>query len=604
MKLTGNGKRGAVACFRPMRGAWWLAASLLLVGSEVALAIASNPPQWTWDPTFTAFIGMKSESSRWVAVDGVITRDSSDPRRPDVRTLAKGTQVRLLDDSHSDGYCYVQMLDAARGDYSDVWVACRDLSAEKVEPAQAQQPDPATRWVVGSAVNLRVAPDANAEVAGLMALNSTVKLLRENAGGGYCEVQTASVASGFIACRYLASAPVDLVRLSQPESPEYDPERAFWIQPSLEKLGKYALFLVVQRAGITWEKAVEQAGQAFSASDCDFVRTNDESLWPRNEALERMKAHLAKERHLGSAPGPLLDWAELKRIAKQAHNSDSDLGSQVSGAETLFPSLYLYWWDRNDSGATAHRTPRDAALIHALEFPTIKPSLFRNEKEIAPPGFTTEALSGHFGIVYRQVIKPRPAKMDEDDPLWGAALYDMLSHTTLLTQPIQRVQLFRDGRLRSQNSFAQRTEIFQELTWSIGSEGGIGFTFGYPDEAAMGYDGSSSDHSFGKVSLERNPAGSLFVFYTAIPLPRDQAKLTQSVTKMNHEATGFSSGAQFNFDLDDDGVPDLIVWEGTGRGNDPHISPATDEPWFRLVLVNINGRWKMLGGDQFGYGGP
>lgn len=72
---------------------------------------------------------------------------------------------------------------------------------------------------------------------------------------------------------------------------------------------------------------------------------------------------------------------------------------------------------------------------------------------------------------------------------------------------------------------------------------------------------------------------------------------------MNHEATGFSSGAQFNFDLDDDGVPDLIVWEGTGRDNGYSInSPDTDEPWYRLVLVNIDGRWKVLGTDQFGYG--
>ncbi|MDR0775603.1 MAG: SH3 domain-containing protein [Azonexus sp.] len=607
MKLTGSGKRGAVAGFRPMRGARWLVASLLLVGGGVALAASADPPQWTWDPTFTVFIGMKPESLRWVAADGAVARNDLDPKSPVAGTLAKGTLVRLLNDDPPKykGYCYVQILGLTHYPYPDGWIACSDLSAEKVESTQTQKVDPATRWVVGSAVNLRVAPDANAEVSGLLALNSTVKLLRENAGGDYCEVQTASIASGFIACQYLASAPVNLLRLSQPESPEYDPERAFWIQPSLEKLGQYALFLVVQRAGITWKEAVEQV--SGDAESDDFARANNEGPWPRNEALERMKAHLAKGQ-FGFAPGALADWVELKRIAAQAHSSNSDLGSQASGAEALFPSLGLYWWDRYDSGAPAYRPPRDAALVHALEFPTIKPSLFRDGKEIAPPELAAEALSGHFGIVYRQVIKPRPAKMDENDRPYGhGALYDMLSHTTLLTQPIQRVQLFRDGRLRSQTSFAQRTEPFQELVWSSGCEGDvIGFTFGDADARvwrAFGDGDGDNGFSFRKASFRRNPAGSLFAFYTATPLPRDQAKLTRSVTKMNHEATGFSSGAQFNFDLDDDGVPDLIVWEGTGRDNGYSInSPDTDEPWYRLVLVNIDGRWKVLGTDQFGYG--
>ena len=41
--------------------------------------------------------------------------------------------------------------------------------------------------------------------------------------------------------------------------------------------------------------------------------------------------------------------------------------------------------------------------------------------------------------------------------------------------------------------------------------------------------------------------------------------------------------------------------QGTGPG---HLEGATttDDRWYRLVLVNMGGKWKVLGSDVFGYG--
>jgi hypothetical protein len=104
-------------------------------------------------------------------------------------------------------------------------------------------------------------------------------------------------------------------------------------------------------------------------------------------------------------------------------------------------------------------------------------------------------------------------------------------------------------------------------------------------------------------SLKQNPAGSLFAFYTATALARQQAIRTETPMKMDRNATGFARGTQMHFDLDADGIPDLAVWEGEGKGPG-HLEGATttDDRWYRLALVNIAGRWKVLGSDAFSYG--
>ncbi|UUZ49746.1 hypothetical protein LP420_06055 [Massilia sp. B-10] len=62
-------------------------------------------------------------------------------------------------------------------------------------------------------------------------------------------------------------------------------------------------------------------------------------------------------------------------------------------------------------------------------------------------------------------------------------------------------------------------------------------------------------------------------------------------------------GTHWHFDIDGDGIADLSVWEGQGKGPG-HLDGVTqtDDRWYRLAMVNINGSWKVLGHDTFGYG--
>ena len=46
-----------------------------------------------------------------------------------------------------------------------------------------------------------------------------------------------------------------------------------------------------------------------------------------------------------------------------------------------------------------------------------------------------------------------------------------------------------------------------------------------------------------------------------------------------------------------------MVLEGTGPGPGHIDGPTdTDDPWYRLLLANIDGVWKVVGRDAFAYG--
>lgn len=80
-------------------------------------------------------------------------------------------------------------------------------------------------------------------------------------------------------------------------------------------------------------------------------------------------------------------------------------------------------------------------------------------------------------------------------------------------------------------------------------------------------------------------------------------EVTEATVNLNRHDTGFVRGIHLYYDLNSDGIPDLAVWEGQGKGPG-HMDGATitDDHWYRLVLVNIDGSWKVLGSDVFGYG--
>ena len=548
-------------------------------------------------PSLANQAGSSAQSSLWVRVDDLRVRAGPGPEQRVIGKLSRGTEV-ILKMAPREGFCYIE------GDGQYGYVACQHLSTDRVArpKAGADGVDAAQRWVSGNAVTLREAPRQDAPILDRLGLNAIVKLSREAPGSGYCEVQPANGPSGYVACRYLAPTPVVLAhvrgyRRSGEAPPSGDDiERAFWLEPSWDALQQYAEHLNILPRG----------------------------PWPRNEVLERMKAHLALGIN-GRKPEPYAAWSSLKRQAAQDLNLSGEArrlratGKNVpeeisqrewrteSAATNLQTAIGL-WGPLHDAITADGGAARVVRLIRELDFPIVRPSLFRNEAELAPPNATAEQASGRFGIVFRQLVTPRPTPKAGDEDGSTPGLYDIWRHTQVLVRPLQRVQLFRDGRLRVEKSFIRKTRtLWHDIDEPHCSDWIAGFEFGDADPGVWRYlrvdvnEEYRADHQ--RKSRKRNPAGSLFAFYTDIELPTGPAILNEVPIKLKRDDTGFVRGSYLNYDLDRDGIPDISVWEGEGNGPGHLVGPTkTDDRWYRLVLGNINGAWKVLGHDTFSYG--
>lgn len=531
---------------------------------------------------------------RWIMADDVRVHSDSVPGARANGALVRGAEVILKAPDQGKDMCLIE----GEGQYG--FVACKYLSAKPVPRARAGENGiPADqRWVTGTGLTLRAAPAVDAAVTARLSLNSIVKLVREVPGGGYCEVLAAGASSGFTACRYLAPTPVVLAHVlgsrppEQAPSPDFNLERGFWMAPGWTALERYA----------------------------DYLKTRAPQVpangpWPRDEALERMKAHLALGIY-GPRPVPFADWATLKRKAAQFIELDQDaqrlrkqgkkaeqelfrvetLMSRLSGDLEMGIGITGPLHDRISGDGGAMRT---AQLVNALAFPTAAPSLFRSEAELAPPGSSAEEVSGRFGIVFRQLVSRRPVPASPDGGTGG--LYDMLARTQVLVRPVQRVHLFTDGRLSQEPSLLRASgTLWRDVDEPMCEGWSPGFAFGASDPGVWRY---FNNDAAAYEKENRNPPGSLFAFYTPAAMPAGPARRVETPVRLNRDATGFVQGTHWHFDIDGDGNADLSVWEGLGKGPG-HLDGVTqtDDRWYRLAMVNINGTWKVLGHDTFGYG--
>jgi hypothetical protein len=406
--------------------------------------------------------------------------------------------------------------------------------------------------------------------------------------------------TGFVACSFLA---LELPRAEAPLPPDAAPAdlaAAFWQQPGWWKLEAYASALA--------------------------KRLPDPSAgpWPRDAELERMKAHLA----LGlkaNPPPPLSDWQDLKQLAA-AH--DATLLAPSAQAQAQPVPDRARWAQEQRAQRAAQRLQnaiglqgplhdvisaegagaRVLRLVQVLEMPALRPSLFRSEAEIGPPGDGAEALAGRFGGIVRTTLSPRSTTAPVGQQ--GAGLYDMRARTQQLARPLQRVLLLRDGRLLAETSSARSTEL---LWRDVDQQGGCedwtpGFGFGDADPSIWHYLDAPGERGPGGAAAARRadeakrPRGTLFAFYVASPPPREAAVRNEQAIQLDRKATGFAAATQSSYDLDHDGVPDLLVWEGSGPSSDPRFDAVRrDDRWFRFALVNVNGAWKLLGHDAFVY---
>jgi hypothetical protein len=444
---------------------------------------------------------------------------------------------------------------------SAAWLAATLMSTLTA----AHAAPPTTRWVSGTAVNLRADASLQAPVLSRLALNTPVQWVGAVAGTDFCEVfataATGQMQRGFTACQFLSTAPVVVDRLtaallpSGEPNPHYDPARAFWLQPSWDRLLAYA-------------SQLEEAARPRLADGMPDQDKPAPARLPHSE-LDRMKAHVAKGLY-GPAPAPLASWNALKAAAAAERPAPQTKTTPVVVGDF------------------------SQALIRALELPAVAPSLFKSAADVAPPGETVEGLSGRFHIVHSWRSQ---ARSSDGAANYHQGLWDIGAVTVGLTQPIIRTTLFRDGSVRAEATRARQTRPVWGPDYEGNCDGYVdGFAFGDADAEMRKRYGGSDD----------KPAGAdrLLTIHTRDALATVPNKPVVTKHTLDRDLTGFVSATWSHFDLDGDGVFDLAVWEGVGKGSGHmvDVSTDTDDQHLRLFMINITGRWFVLGTDSYGYG--
>lgn len=493
---------------------------------------------------------------RWVQATSLMLRAEPSANARVLERLPQGHRVELSElPAAGAEWCGVVAAGPLR---FNGFVACRYLSDQPVAPLTAGEAGvpPDRRWVTGSRLQLRAEPRLDAPVLASLALNTAVRLTGPQADTGYCAVQLLDGPglSGYTACRYLERSPLNAVALATPanadgsSNPDFNPARAFWISPSWALMAHYARQVEQQRAQL-----------------------GDKAPRGPDEPLERMKVRLSGEVvSMTDTPRVWPAWARLRQ--------------PLPGDPA--PSVGLEGDDR--AGDAAQRT---LALLKALPaLPEAAPSWWTREDQLAAPGESVAALAARFGgqvVALHESLQPGSPHRGEVAP--GARI-------DRLTQPLHRISLLADQTLRDERATPQRTYRDWDPTADISCDGWVGgFSHGTADRATL-----LRNH------FEAPPAGRvpvLFRLWSHRPLPAGPARWTRQALQFDRTQTGFVSGEWRTVDLDNDGIPDLAWLQATGRGPG-HLDgpPPHDDPWYRLLLANVAGRWRLLEVDTFGYG--
>ena len=499
-------------------------------------------------------------SDRWVQATSLLLRAEAAPTGAVVGRLQQGSRVRLVTPNVGGGeWCMVEVPAGL------AFAACRYLSDQPVALPRAGEGDvPADRrWVGGSNLLLRAEPRPDAAVLGRLALNTPLRQTGEDAGNGYCAVQRVDgdAQAGFTACRYLQRTPLALDKLSMPrhedgrDNPDFDPARAFWIEPNWELMAHYARRVEQRRA--------EQGSAAQKGPD---------------EQLERMKARLSGEILDSGTPAKVWrHWDDLRvEAAKPASQG------QLSSLSSDLGLLGGDFGDGIDGGGAA----RIAGFVRALPVPpAAAPSWWHADADLAGPDESVGALAARFGARVQWTVWSR-----QSDPIHPGTRVERM------TLPLQRISLMANQTLREERVQPRYLNDEWDPTVDAMCPNWVGgFAHGDSDAA-----------TYRRNEITRQaPAGpqTLFQFWSSRPLPAGPSRWTRQAFKLDRDATGFTGGELRTVDLDGDGAPDLAWYQLTGLGPG-HIMgrPPQDEAWYRLLLANVAGRWRLLATDQFSYG--
>ncbi|WP_162044166.1 hypothetical protein [Undibacterium sp. YM2] len=437
-----------------------------------------------------------------------------------------------------------------------------------------------TRWVHGSWVNVRVKPEANAEVLTHLVANTQVQMDAAASSAKFCAITWGEGQHGFIACNLLGDKAlrledfVDSYHRSS-DSTNYFPTRAFWMAPSFRRL---------QDAGSYFQETMLSPQQkALETVDSNFV-------WEKRPALKRYpipEFEAMKHRMMTGiiepaspyfqAPAP---WEELLKLAK----SEELPGKKTTEATARLHSSLFY--------------PGVLVMLRQLDLPAVAPSYFKSLDELGRPSAGPEEISRQYQIPY--AIKPLSGPYwDNYEPAGINVIgwWDLGKVEVFLQRPVIKNMLMLNGHIKPASS---------DLKYSLGVDScQQGFRFIGPGEQAEPVKSLAQRRLESLQTKAKDEAILHFYSRKELPSLNGPAKVTtQAPVKLQYDSKAksnthehFSQASITSIDIDNDGVADFVIAEAWHRGI--MLDSAVHQPAYRVIFVNAGGRWYLFDTDQF-----
>lgn len=441
----------------------------------------------------------------------------------------------------------------------------------------AQADDANKRWVHGSWVNIRESAQPDGKILAQLVTNTPVTLLGQNEKS--CEIRWDENQHGFLPCRLLGNAPLRLADTafeSLPpdytrKNPLYSPARSFWIAPSMAGLfdaGKH-----FQSSLLSAKQYALESGLLENGDCCVGEKPAKLVRYPIPE-FEAMKALLNKG--IVACPDnapPLLSCRETRKL-RDAHpllNRYDYL--EYPGWREKYPHASPYVDD-----CMHHDFPK-------LALPAIRPSLFKDDKQIAPGSAGIERLSAHFGIVENGRTSGAPKwEFERHGNHHYTGAWDIGKYELKLEKPVIEHVISRNGLIG-----AYRWQPSLNIK-----------PFGPSDGCQEGFKNTRS----GKELLAGTPAvkDALFWFQSTAALPFTKAAITSRTLTppSSKQADGdvrLYKVVVYEIDLDNDKIPDFVLWD---TWTTPQITGPDPLLASRRLFVNINGEWYPFDNDGYG----
>jgi hypothetical protein len=212
------------------------------------------------------------------------------------------------------------------------------------------------RWIHGSWVNLRSGPSADARIVTQLTINTPVTVHTKQ--GEWCEISVATpTARGYVVCKLIGGKPLSLADLGQPRlpggrpNPDFSPERAFWIAPSVSRL--------LQAGDFYWRTMLNQNQRAREVIDVY-----------REQGKKQEKPHRF----------PIAEFDAMKERMQKG----------VVAPPDSRPTM-----------------PREE-FVEREGLRPVKPSLFKRVTDLAPASSSVEQLSAQFEILEQARVLSGP----------------------------------------------------------------------------------------------------------------------------------------------------------------------------------------------------